>query len=374
MHVSTLRGFQRQRGALRYQTRRVAVCLEAAADAHEGHQCLADYLSVLPHDMVAKALRRGLDDSADRTSVAKDATELADSLRGCVDVAGAWAGAIFCLEDLIANIPRAIVSAAVRSAKAHPQFDYTTVRAQGARDTAAFSSCVHHATDVKTGTECLSAFLEALPYALSSRAVKVGKRLPAPTGKSARLPPERRAQQLAKCMSAASASDAAVYCLADYLRTVPVAQVSQVSFALTHRILWSCRRKGDARTCSWVCEKAGGAVLDVSRGHKGRAQRPVCGRLLQRKSSENSLPPLEGNQAESYRVHLAVAVGRRPEALEVALERSRAIPPRRLCSAVFLKWTSAPRVFSTGLEHSEATPERLARPPFIRWRARANQG
>ena len=90
-----MHGFHREQGALRYHTRRVARCLEAAADAREGHECLAAYLSVLPHDMVAKAMHRGLEDSADQTSVAKDATELADSLRGCIDVAGAWAARFF---------------------------------------------------------------------------------------------------------------------------------------------------------------------------------------------------------------------------------------------------------------------------------------
>jgi hypothetical protein len=230
--LGALHDYQRHRGALRHHTRRVARCLETAVDAREGHECLAAYLAVLPHEMVAKALRRGLEDASDQTSFTKDAPELADSLRGCIDVAGAWAGAVFCLEDLIANIPRAIVQAAVRSAEAHPAFDYAAFSAQGSREAATFSSCVHHASDVKAGTDCLAALFGALPRALSLRAVEVCKRLPAPTGPAARMPPQGRAQQLAKCMYVAKASDAALYCLSDYLRTLPSAQVSQVCLCI----------------------------------------------------------------------------------------------------------------------------------------------
>ena len=173
--------FRRQQPALRHHTRQVARCLEAAADEAEGRTCLANYFSLLPHDVVVQALRKGLREGKDAgMATATDAKELADSLRGCVDVAGAWAGALFCVEDLIANIPRTLVRAAVSAAEVHPAFDYTSARHAGAREGAAFSSCVHHARDEKTGTACLSALLGALPRALSARAVTLAARLPAP--------------------------------------------------------------------------------------------------------------------------------------------------------------------------------------------------
>ena len=150
-HFATTFDFNRQKHLLQHHTLQVERCLDAAEDEQEGHECLASYLSVLPHDIVVKALHTGLKEAKD-TSVATDVKELAASLRGCIDVSGAWAGALFCLSDLIANIPRAVVQAAVKSAEAHPNFDYSAAKYAGSRDSAAFSSCVHHAQDVAVGT------------------------------------------------------------------------------------------------------------------------------------------------------------------------------------------------------------------------------
>ncbi len=218
--------FRRQQPALRHHTRQVARCLEAAADEAEGRTCLADYFSLLPHDIVEQALDKGLRESKD-VGVATDATQLSNSLRGCIDVAGAWAGALFCVEDLIANVPRTLVRAAVSAAKAHPAFDYTAARHAGAREGAIFSSCVHHARGVHAGTACLRALLGALPRALSARAVTLASNLPPPQGAGLQISPQRRAQQLAKCLGVARASDGAVYCLADYLRSLPSRQLDQ---------------------------------------------------------------------------------------------------------------------------------------------------
>jgi hypothetical protein len=218
--------FRRQQPALRHHTRQVARCLEAAADEAQGRTCLADYFSLLPHDIVEQALDKGLRESKD-VGVATDATQLSNSLRGCIDVAGAWAGALFCVEDLIANIPRTLVRAAVSAAKAHPAFDYTAARHAGAREGAIFSSCVHHARGVHAGTACLSALLGELPRALSARAVTLASNLPPPQGAGLNISPQHRAQQLAKCLFVARASDGAVYCLADYLRSLPSRQLDQ---------------------------------------------------------------------------------------------------------------------------------------------------
>ena len=177
--IAPVFAFKRQQPALRHHTRQLARCLNGAADEHGGTECLARYFSVLPHDVVVEALRKG-EQEAEDAGVTRDVKALTESLRGCIDVSSAWTGASFCLQDLVANVPRAVVRAAVVTAKAHPAFDFgRATRAAAHRDATALSACVDNAVDVSEGTRCLAAFLAALPRALSTRAVRLATRLPA---------------------------------------------------------------------------------------------------------------------------------------------------------------------------------------------------
>ena len=223
--IATTFDFKRQQPMLRQHTRQVARCLETASDAQEGQECLSKYFSVLPHDVLTEALRKGEEDAKD-TRVASDAKTLAETLRGCIDVSAAWAGVAFCLQDLVANIPHTLAQAAVKTARAYPSFDYSAARHQAKHEAAALSWCVHLAVDVQAGTACLAAFLGALPHALSARSVRLSSHVPPVYGRG--VSPQTRAQELVRCLTFAKDSDSAVYCLSDYLRTLPSLQVSQV--------------------------------------------------------------------------------------------------------------------------------------------------
>jgi hypothetical protein len=85
--------FQRVRPNILHDTRKFADCILSSSGSTEGKACLSIYLSLLPKDLTAKATADGKHRFA-LGPVKDNPQELVTALRGCMHVAGEWAGAL----------------------------------------------------------------------------------------------------------------------------------------------------------------------------------------------------------------------------------------------------------------------------------------
>lgn len=224
--------FQRVRPSIIHDTRNFAECIIAAGDISEGKACLSVYLSLLPKDLASEATSKGKDGFA-LAPEKDDPHKLVTALRGCMNVAGEWAGALFCLSDFLSSIPPELVEDAVGMAQKHPVFDFDLHRTHIVSNSHTLSLCIEQAKDEADGDKCLGAFLASIPEAMEQRAVSVALAAPPPLG--APQLPIAVGHAFARCEARAVSRDAAVFCLGSFLNHLPTQQV-QRGFAIASQL------------------------------------------------------------------------------------------------------------------------------------------
>lgn len=214
--------FQKNKQAIVHSSARFSACVDAAATVDEGVWCMGQLLAVLPRPLEKRALEVAKEVYPSK-HVVGDPKILAMKLETCLTHASERDGAVFCVSDLLAHVPPAVINKAVELGEEHPAFDWEDGHAAAVHDAAVFNTCVDTAGNVEEGVLCLGSLLTELPEAMVERSVRVTSELPPPHQPAEE--PQMLSKDFVYCLEIAETRDAATYCLAHFLGRLPDEQV-----------------------------------------------------------------------------------------------------------------------------------------------------
>jgi len=225
--------FQKNKAAIVHSSIRFSACVDSAATVDEGVWCMGQMLTMLPRPLEQRALEVAKEVYPSKR-VQGDPKILALKLETCLTHASERDGAVFCVSDLLAHVPPAVLNKAVELGEEHPAFDWEDGHAAAVHDAAVFNSCVDTAGNVQEGVSCLGSLLTQLPEALVERSVRITSELPPPHSPAEE--PQMLSKNFVYCLEIAEQRDAAEYCLAHFLGRLPDEQVHEAYlYAKSHR-------------------------------------------------------------------------------------------------------------------------------------------
>jgi hypothetical protein len=104
--------FQKNKAAIVHSSARFSACVDSAATVDEGVWCMGQLLTVLPRPLEKRSLQVAKEVYPSK-HVIGDPKILAAKLESCVSHAQERDGAVFCLSDLMAHVPPAVLNKAV---------------------------------------------------------------------------------------------------------------------------------------------------------------------------------------------------------------------------------------------------------------------
>jgi hypothetical protein len=229
--------FQKNKHAIVRSSARFSACVDAAATVDEGVWCMGQLLAVLPRPLEKRALEVAKEVYPSK-HVVGDPKILAMKLETCLTHASERDGAVFCVSDLLAHVPPAVINKAVELGEEHPAFDWEDGHAAAVHDAAVFNTCVDTAGNVEEGVLCLGSLLTQLPEAMVERSVRITSELPPPNQPAEE--PQMLSKDFVYCLEIAETRDAATYCLAHFLGRLPDEQVSCLFCDDTREFLRCC--------------------------------------------------------------------------------------------------------------------------------------
>ncbi|KAJ1480188.1 hypothetical protein T484DRAFT_1957219, partial [Baffinella frigidus] len=233
-------GFKVAKESILEDVKQFSVCVNEASTVDEGVWCLSQLIALLPRPLERRATEVAKEIASTRTPT-NDPKLLAVRLESCLTAAMERDGAIYCVSELLAQIPPTALAKAIEMGEEHPAFPWKMAHESAVNDAATFETCATEATDEDQGSKCIGELLAQLPEAMVERAVRVAMELPAPGGSPTE--PKAVAGKLHECLEVADGRDAASFCLVDFLLSIPQGQGrASVSAVPTPR--WNLRALG----------------------------------------------------------------------------------------------------------------------------------
>ena len=211
--------FRERKQAIVSESKRFSACVDAAANVDEGVWCMGQLLSMMPRPLEKRALEVAKEVYPSKRVVV-DPKVLSLKLESCLEHAEERDGAVFCVSDLLAHVPPAVLNKAVELGEAHPAFDWPSEKPTAVHEAAVFNACVDTAANIEEGVGCLGTFFTELPEAMVERSVRIQTEVPAPHSPAEE--PQMLAKDFVYCLEIAESRDAATYCLAHFLGRLPV--------------------------------------------------------------------------------------------------------------------------------------------------------
>ena len=144
-------GFKVAKESILEEVKQFSLCVNEAATVDEGVWCLSQLMALLPRPLERRATEVAKEISSTRTPT-DDPKMLAVRLESCLTAAMERDGAIYCVAELLAEIPPASLEKAIELGEDHPAFPWKMAHEAAVDDAATFDTCATEAEDEEAHT------------------------------------------------------------------------------------------------------------------------------------------------------------------------------------------------------------------------------